>query len=87
MLATQIYRSFSSLGLKMRGLPFSAGRDDIRQFFRDYRYREETIKLQVNGRGRPTGEAALMFQDESEAKNAFNQKQGSTMGSRWIELF
>ena len=62
MLATQfVRRSFSSLGLKMRGLPFSAGKDDIRQFFRDYKYREESIKLQVNGRGRLTGEAALMF--------------------------
>ncbi|CAM9479790.1 unnamed protein product [Discosporangium mesarthrocarpum] len=73
--------------LRMRGLPFSAGSADIRNFFRDYKVEEHGIYI-VNGADwRPTGEAFVLFETESEADHAFKALDKQKIGDRWIELF
>jgi len=47
--------------LKMRGLPFSAGAREIRDFFIDFRVAERDIKIDLNN-GRPTGYALVFFE-------------------------
>ncbi|CAA2998430.1 heterogeneous nuclear ribonucleo F [Olea europaea subsp. europaea] len=72
--------------LRMRGLPFSAGKSDILDFFKNATLSEETIHITYNFDGRPTGEAFVEFANVDDAKAAL-AKDRMTLGSRYIELF
>ncbi|KAK3032978.1 hypothetical protein RJ639_035806 [Escallonia herrerae] len=72
--------------LRMRGLPFSAGKDDIMDFFKDFILSEESIHLTINSGGRPTGEAFVEFSSLEDAEAALS-KDRMTLGSRYVELF
>ncbi|KAL0435384.1 UNVERIFIED_CONTAM: Heterogeneous nuclear ribonucleoprotein H3, partial [Sesamum radiatum] len=72
--------------LRMRGLPFSAGKDDIIDFFKNFMLSEESIHIIFNFEGRPTGEAFVEFASADDAKAAL-AKDRMTLGSRYIELF
>ncbi|XP_019164218.1 PREDICTED: heterogeneous nuclear ribonucleoprotein F-like isoform X1 [Ipomoea nil] len=72
--------------LRMRGLPFSAGKDDIIEFFKDFVLSEETVHITYNYEGRPTGEAFVEFACPEDAKAAM-AKDRMTLGRRYIELF
>lgn len=73
--------------LRMRGLPFSAGVEEIRNFFRDYKIQDHGVFV-VNGADcRPTGESYVLFESEPEAERAFKALDKEKIGDRWIELF
>uniref|UniRef100_A0A5B7AS99 RRM domain-containing protein n=2 Tax=Davidia involucrata TaxID=16924 RepID=A0A5B7AS99_DAVIN len=72
--------------LRLRGLPFSAGKDDIMDFFKDFFLSEDSIHVTVNSKGRPTGEAFVEFMSAEDSKTAM-EKDRMTLGSRYIELF
>ncbi|KAL6563762.1 hypothetical protein OROGR_002721 [Orobanche gracilis] len=72
--------------LRMRGLPFSAGRDDIIDFFKKFCLPEESIHIVYSFEGRPTGEAFVEFASAEDAEAAL-AKDRMTLGSRYIELF
>ncbi|KAG9449406.1 hypothetical protein H6P81_009371 [Aristolochia fimbriata] len=72
--------------LRLRGLPFSAGKDDILEFFKDFEISEDCIHIALNSEGRPSGEAFVEFTDAEQSKAAM-VKDRMTLGSRYIELF
>ncbi|KAJ8770945.1 hypothetical protein K2173_022117 [Erythroxylum novogranatense] len=72
--------------LRLRGLPFSAGKDDIMEFFKDFVLSEESIHITMNSEGRPTGEAFVEFANAEDSKAAMT-KDRMTLGRRYIELF
>lgn len=72
--------------LRMRGLPYSAGKDDILDFFKDFGLSEDSVHIVVNAEGRPTGEAFVEFTSAVDSKAAM-VKDRKTLGSRYIELF
>uniref|UniRef100_A0A1D1Z988 G-rich sequence factor 1 n=2 Tax=Anthurium amnicola TaxID=1678845 RepID=A0A1D1Z988_9ARAE len=72
--------------LRMRGLPFSAGKDDVLDFFKDFELSEESVHIVLNSDGRPTGEAFVEFPNAEDSKSAM-VKDRMTLGSRYIELF
>ncbi len=72
--------------LRMRGLPFSAAREDIYTFFKEYNPVLETIVLTYRSDGRATGEAYVGFETPEDSKRAMELHKKS-MGSRYIELF
>ncbi|KAM1807572.1 hypothetical protein ACFX11_030556 [Malus domestica] len=72
--------------LRLRGLPFSAGKDDIMDFFKDYVLSESSIHFTMNSEGRPTGEGFVEFASAEDSKAAM-AKDRMTLGSRYIELF
>lgn len=72
--------------LRLRGLPFSAGKDDIMDFFKDFVLSEDSIHFTVNSEGRPTGEAFVEFASAEDSKAAM-VKDRKTLGNRYIELF
>lgn len=72
--------------LRMRGLPFSATKKDIYEFFKEYKPIEESIVLTYRGDGRATGEGYIAFNKPDDAKSAMVLHK-NTMGSRYIELF
>lgn len=70
----------------MRGLPFSAGKDDIIDFFKNFTLSEDSIHVIFNYEGRSTGEAFVEFANPDDARLAL-VKDRMTLGSRYIELF
>ncbi|MQL79097.1 hypothetical protein Taro_011538 [Colocasia esculenta] len=72
--------------LRMRGLPFSAGKDDVLDFFKDFEMSENSVHVVLNSDGRPTGEAFVEFANADDSKSAM-AKDRMTLGSRYIELF
>ncbi len=52
------------LGLKLRGLPFSAKENDILMFFKDYNVLPGCVKLGETEEKMKTGEGAALFSDE-----------------------
>jgi len=72
--------------LRMRGLPFSATKDDIAKFFESYNPVLESIVLTYRSDGRATGEAYVGFESPDASKSAMDLHRKS-MGSRYIELF
>ncbi|EEF48904.1 heterogeneous nuclear ribonucleoprotein, putative [Ricinus communis] len=72
--------------LRLRGLPFSAGKDDIMEFFKDFVLSEDSVHITMNSEGRPTGEAFVEFASAEDSKAAM-AKDRMTLGSRYIELF
>ncbi|KAL3921762.1 MAG: hypothetical protein SGILL_002573 [Bacillariaceae sp.] len=72
--------------LRMRGLPFSANREDIYHFFEEYNPIADSIVLTYRSDGRATGEAYVGFETPEDSKCAMELHRKS-MGTRYIELF
>jgi len=72
--------------LRMRGLPFSATKEDISKFFEAYNPILESIVLTYRSDGRATGEAYVGFESPEDSQRAMDLHRKS-MGSRYIELF
>ena len=72
--------------LRMRGLPFSATKDDISEFFKKYNPVLDSIVLTYRSDGRATGEAYVGFESPEASKEAMELHKKS-MGNRYIELF
>jgi heterogeneous nuclear ribonucleoprotein F/H len=72
--------------LRMRGLPFSVGKDDVYKFFYGYNPIQESIVLTYRNDGRATGECYIGFETAEDAERAMALHRRS-MGNRYIELF
>eukprot|EP00580_Thalassiosira_gravida_P007088 CAMPEP_0201638250 /NCGR_PEP_ID=MMETSP0493-20130528/16102_1 /ASSEMBLY_ACC=CAM_ASM_000838 /TAXON_ID=420259 /ORGANISM="Thalassiosira gravida, Strain GMp14c1" /LENGTH=459 /DNA_ID=CAMNT_0048111219 /DNA_START=10 /DNA_END=1389 /DNA_ORIENTATION=- len=72
--------------VRMRGLPYQATKQDVLDFFKEYKPDESSILLTYRVDGRSTGEGYVMFADPLDAKEAMTMHR-STIGSRYIELF
>lgn len=72
--------------LRMRGLPFSAAKEDILEFFREYNPVPESIVLTYRNDGRATGEAYVGFTSAEDSRRAMELHR-RMIGSRYIELF
>ncbi|XP_071711988.1 uncharacterized protein [Rutidosis leptorrhynchoides] len=72
--------------LRLRGLPFSANRDDIVEFFKGFNLSDDSVYFMVNSEGRITGEAYVKFESPEDSKAAM-MEDGTCLGSRYIELF
>lgn len=72
--------------LRLRGLPFSASKEDIMNFFKEFELSEEKIHITATSDSRPTGEAYVEFDSPEDSKSAMS-KDRMTLGSRYIELF
>jgi len=70
----------------MRGLPFSATRQDVLNFFGGLEVIEDSIKFATRSDGRVTGEAYVEFDSGATATEALKRDRGM-MGSRYVELF
>lgn len=72
--------------IRMRGLPFSATKQDVINFFQGLPVADDMIQFVVRGDGRVTGEAFVSFGSTSDSESAM-QRNGNHMGTRYVELF
>eukprot|EP00349_Pseudokeronopsis_sp_Brazil_P008477 CAMPEP_0202956076 /NCGR_PEP_ID=MMETSP1396-20130829/633_1 /ASSEMBLY_ACC=CAM_ASM_000872 /TAXON_ID= /ORGANISM="Pseudokeronopsis sp., Strain Brazil" /LENGTH=178 /DNA_ID=CAMNT_0049672943 /DNA_START=367 /DNA_END=903 /DNA_ORIENTATION=+ len=61
--------------------------DDIKDFFSGFNVQNNQVKIGTNPDGSKTGEGAVIFSDEEEARRAYKERQGRNIGHRYIELF
>ncbi|KAG2448080.1 hypothetical protein HYH02_007105 [Chlamydomonas schloesseri] len=70
--------------LRLRGLPFSAGEDDVRTFFADF----DVVTVVIGKRaGRSTGEGYVQLDSVAAAADAIAKLHRQTLGHRYIEVF
>ncbi|KAJ0966758.1 hypothetical protein J5N97_023675 [Dioscorea zingiberensis] len=73
--------------LKLRGLPYSATKSDIVDFFgEEFGLCDENIQIACRPDGKATGEAYAEFESTDMAKKAMC-KDKMMIGSRYVELF
>lgn len=72
--------------LKLRGLPFSATKEEIIEFFNGFVLTEDSVHITSMPDGRPTGEAFVEFAGPEDSEAAM-EKDRKSLGSRYIELF
>lgn len=72
--------------VRMRGLPFSSTKADIKQFFEGFHLNDAGIFMVTGKGGRPSGEAFVQFSDENETQRAL-LKDKEPIGQRYIEMF
>ncbi|GAB2287041.1 hypothetical protein Dimus_021428 [Dionaea muscipula] len=72
--------------LRLRGLPYSAIKDDILEFFKNFELSEDKVHITYNSEGRPSGDAFVEFSNPEDSRAAMS-KDRKTLGSRYIELF
>ncbi|WZZ12706.1 hypothetical protein YC2023_105795 [Brassica napus] len=72
--------------LKMRGLPYSANKPQIVEFFSGYKVTEGRVHVVCRPDGKATGEAFVEFETAEEARRAM-AKDKMSIGPRYVELF
>uniref|UniRef100_M4F7Y2 RRM domain-containing protein n=1 Tax=Brassica campestris TaxID=3711 RepID=M4F7Y2_BRACM len=72
--------------LKMRGLPYSANKPQIVEFFSGYKGIEGRVHVVCRPDGKATGEAFVEFETAEEARRAM-AKDKMSIGPRYVELF
>ena len=69
----EVEESIPKLTLKMRGLPFSATEQDIKNFFHPVSIKE--IRLVQTAKGRPSGRAFVDFYNENDLKQSLKHQK------------
>mmetsp|Transcript_2523 Transcript_2523/g.3714 ORF Transcript_2523/g.3714 Transcript_2523/m.3714 type:complete len:314 (-) Transcript_2523:282-1223(-) len=72
--------------IRLRGLPFTATKTDILNFFQGLDVLEESVKFVMRPDGRVSGEAFVTLSTPSEAEAAMLRHR-NLIGNRYIELF
>jgi len=72
--------------VRLRGLPFDAGKIQINDFFAGLEIEQNGILLVTDYNGRSSGEAFVQFTNTGDGKKAL-QKHKDLIGSRYIEVF
>ncbi|KAJ8449474.1 hypothetical protein Cgig2_002271 [Carnegiea gigantea] len=72
--------------LRLRGLPYSARKEDIKDFFKDFVLADDVIRITYTSVGRLSCEAFVEFANADDSRAAM-VKDKMTLGSRYIELF
>ncbi|CEM05252.1 unnamed protein product [Vitrella brassicaformis CCMP3155] len=76
--------------LRLRGLPYSAKPEQIREFFREYDehiLRNNGVQIVYNADGKSTGNAFVHFTDPAAAAQALEEKNMAMFATRYVEIF
>lgn len=73
--------------IKMRGLPFTATKQDIVLFFQGFGLSEDKVRIVYGRDSRPTGEAYSIFEGPGADVRGALSKHRMMLGTRYVELF
>ncbi|SOV22966.1 RNA-binding protein, putative [Plasmodium sp. DRC-Itaito] len=75
--------------LKLRGLPFDASEEEIKNFFRDFQLTKQAYPVHIikGIKNKPTGHAYVYFDDEEEARNACQAMNRKYIRDRFVEIY
>ncbi|XP_028919629.1 RNA-binding protein 12B isoform X2 [Ornithorhynchus anatinus] len=72
--------------IKIRNLPFKATVNEILDFFHGYRVIPESVSIQLNEQGLPSGDAIVAMTDYDEAVAAVDELNDRPVGPRKVKL-
>ncbi|CRG97256.1 RNA-binding protein, putative [Plasmodium gallinaceum] len=75
--------------LKLRGLPFDASEEEIRNFFKNFQLSKQGYPIHIikGAKNKPTGHAYVYFDDEEEARNACKTLNRKFLRDRYVEIY
>merc|ERR1719247_3351712 len=83
----------SVAAVRLRGLPFSAGEQDVLAFFAQHEVADriadcnKAVQMLLKANGKPSGQAVVQMQSRRGANHAQSCLHGQWMGNRYIEVF
>ena len=72
--------------VRLRGLPFSAGEQEIRDFFKSVDLEPTHVRFILNAWGKDSGSAFVVFENVDDVETAL-KKDKDEIGTRYIEIF
>lgn len=72
------------VGIKMRGLPYRATDEEVIEFYKDYKIKEDSLQWGLGEDGRKNGWGAILLENEDEASRAAEALNKQYIGQRWI---
>lgn len=72
--------------VKIKGLPWTANKKAVQEFFGDFKVSKTDITIDVQN-GKNTGYAVIQLTDEAEAQRAIKELDRKEIGNRWIGVF
>lgn len=82
-----MYSKDDKILVRMRGLPYNITKQDILMFFSGYDIMPDSVIIGEMNNGKKTGEGVILFKNEQQAEKAVSERNGATIGKRWIELY
>lgn len=70
----------------MRGLPYRATDEEVQEFFKDFKMKEDSIQYGLGADGRKNGWGCVLMEDEDNASRAAEELNRQNIGSRFILL-
>ena len=67
-------------------MPFQATREEVYEFFADYKFVPDTLIFGLADDGRKSGLGSLIFESEEDAQKAAEEKDKQYIGSRFVNL-
>ena len=73
-------------GLVMRGLPYKVEEQEIVEFFDGFGVEKRDVYIEET-RGKRTGSALVIFDQQETAQDAKTKLNKKEVGGRWVELY
>lgn len=70
----------------MKGLPFDATHDDLDDFFRDFRYIEDSCIFGIGANGKKNGLGSILFENSRVAEKAAKVLDRKYIGDRYVNI-
>ena len=74
------------VAVRIHGMPFQATREEVYEFFADYKVVPDTLIFGLADDGRKSGLGTLIFETEEDAQKAAEEKDKQYIGSRFVNL-
>ena len=71
----------------MRGLPYRATDEEVIEFFKDYKIKEDSLQWGQGDDGRKNGWGCILLENEDEAARAAEERNRQYIGQRWVATY
>lgn len=70
----------------MKGLPWRVEKEQVSEFFQDFKIIDNSVVLGIGADGRKNGQGTILFDDAEEAASAQEKMHKQYIGERFILL-
>jgi heterogeneous nuclear ribonucleoprotein F/H len=74
------------VAVRIHGMPFQATREEVYEFFADYKVVPDTLIFGLADDGRKSGLGSIIFETEDDAQKAADEKNKQYIGARFVNL-
>lgn len=85
-LQTDKFERDDMVAIKCRNMPWRIENDEIENFFRDFKYLDKSVVLEIGEDGRKTGFGGILMESEEQADEAVEALNNADIGGRSMRL-